>query len=123
MATLISVVAPLAGTEAFWEELEAGNLSANLRLRDLDGESLCHANLADDHSAVAVADEYTRPRAIQDQTSGRQVGLERCLRFLDDKDGIAAVFQDVGDRLPARTIGEGAVDENDIRDGAVTDGC
>ena len=38
MPVYLSVVAPLAGTQSFWEELEAGNLAANLRLRDLDGE-------------------------------------------------------------------------------------
>src|SRR5262249_50501263 len=48
----LSVVAPLAGTQSFWEDLAAGHLAPNLRLRDLDGESLCHANLADDPVAV-----------------------------------------------------------------------
>jgi hypothetical protein len=54
MPVYLSVVAPLAGTESFWEDLAAGNLAANLRFRDLDGESLCHANLAGD--VVAIVD-------------------------------------------------------------------
>jgi hypothetical protein len=52
MPVYLSVVAPLAGTESFWEDLAAGNLAANLRLRDLDGETLCHRNLADDPASI-----------------------------------------------------------------------
>lgn len=66
MPVYLSVVAPLAGTEAFWQELQAGNLAANLRLRDLDGESLCHANLADRPEAVVefVENLFRRPWTI-----------------------------------------------------------
>lgn len=66
MPVYLSVVAPLAGTESFWEELEAGNLAANLRLRDLDGESLCHANLADEPDRVVrfIEDLFRRPWVI-----------------------------------------------------------
>lgn len=66
MPVYLSVVAPLAGTASFWEELEAGNLAANLRLRDLDGESLCHANLADDPARIVEFIEtlFRRPWAI-----------------------------------------------------------
>lgn len=52
MPVYLSVVAPLAGTESFWEDLTAGNLAANLRLRDLDGETLCHRNLAGDPASI-----------------------------------------------------------------------
>ena len=52
MPVYLSVVAPLAGTESFWTDLKAGNLAANLRLRDLDGETLCHSNLADDPALI-----------------------------------------------------------------------
>ena len=82
-----------------------------------------NSNLANNHSAVAVADEYTRPRSVQNQTCGRNVGLEGCLRFLDDIDGVPVMFQDVCDRLPARTVGESAMDKNDILDRTVTHGC
>src|SRR5215468_7160937 len=66
MPVYLSVVAPLAGTEAFWEELRAGNLAANLRLRDLDGESLCHANLADEPQRIVqfIENLFRRPWVI-----------------------------------------------------------
>jgi hypothetical protein len=66
MPVYLSVVAPLAGTESFWEELAAGNLAANLRLRDLDGESLCHANLADEPDSVVgfIENLFRRPWVI-----------------------------------------------------------
>ncbi len=48
MPVYLSVVAPLAGTQSFWEDLAAGALAPGLRLRDLDGETLCYANLVDD---------------------------------------------------------------------------
>jgi hypothetical protein len=48
MPTYMSVIAPLVGTAAFWEDLETRSLSANLRLRDLDGEAIAYARLADD---------------------------------------------------------------------------
>ncbi len=78
MPVYLSVVAPLAGTEAFWEELEAGNLAANLRLRDLDGESLCHANLADDPQRIVAFIEnlFRRPWVI----TGRWGILAKTLR-------------------------------------------
>jgi hypothetical protein len=66
MPVYLSVVAPLVGTESFWEDLKAGNLAANLRLRDLDGETLCHANLADEASAIVsfIEDLFRRPWVI-----------------------------------------------------------
>lgn len=66
MPVYLSVVAPLAGTESFWDELEAGNLAANLRLRDLDGESLCHANLADEPARIVefIENLFRRPWVI-----------------------------------------------------------
>jgi hypothetical protein len=63
MPTYLSVVAPLAGTEAFWEDLNHGDLAANLRLRDLDGETICYANLADSPQALVDFSEkiFRRP--------------------------------------------------------------
>lgn len=52
MPTYISVVAPLAGTKTFWDELAARRLAPNLRLRDLDGETLAYAPLADDPALI-----------------------------------------------------------------------
>jgi hypothetical protein len=66
MPVYLSVVAPLAGTAAFWGELRGGHLAANLRLRDLDGETLCHADLADDPEAIVafIEDLFRRPWVI-----------------------------------------------------------
>ena len=47
MPVYLSVVAPLAGTASFWDDLRLGQLAPNLRLRDLDGETICHSKLAD----------------------------------------------------------------------------
>ncbi len=52
MPTYISVIAPLAGTNSFWDDLESGSLAANLRLRDLDGETVAYSSLADEPAAV-----------------------------------------------------------------------
>ena len=54
MPIYVSVIAPLAGTESFWDDLEAGALAPNLRLRDLDGETLCYARLADAPDALVA---------------------------------------------------------------------
>src|ERR1700730_764698 len=40
MPVYMSVIAPLAGTESFWDDLNSGRLAPNLRLRDLDGETI-----------------------------------------------------------------------------------
>ncbi|RDJ21858.1 hypothetical protein DWF00_26335 [Bosea caraganae] len=47
MPTYLSTVAPLAGTQLFWEELERGLLAPNLRFRDFDGETICYSQLAE----------------------------------------------------------------------------
>jgi hypothetical protein len=52
MPVYLSVVAPLAGTAIFWEDLRRGELAPNLRLRDLDGETLCHSRLADERQRI-----------------------------------------------------------------------
>jgi len=66
MPIYLSVVAPLAGTEAFWSDLEAGNLAPNIRLRDLDGETVCHVNLADDAPVIVdfIEKLFRRPWVI-----------------------------------------------------------
>jgi hypothetical protein len=38
---------PLVGTQDFWESVDRGELRPNLRLRELDGETICYSNLAD----------------------------------------------------------------------------
>jgi hypothetical protein len=66
MPVYISVVAPLAGTESFWADLQSGRLAANLRLRDLDGETIAYAQLADRPDAVVnfVERIFRRPWTV-----------------------------------------------------------
>jgi hypothetical protein len=52
MPTYFSVIAPIAGTKAFWDDLASGGLAANLRLRDLEGETIAYSRLADDKAAL-----------------------------------------------------------------------
>jgi radical SAM superfamily enzyme YgiQ (UPF0313 family) len=52
MPVYLSVVAPLAGTASFWEDLRRGELAPNLQLRNLDGETVCHSKLADRRDTI-----------------------------------------------------------------------
>jgi hypothetical protein len=54
MPVYLSVVAPLAGTASFWDDLHGGHLAPNVLLRDLDGETICHTNLADTRAALVA---------------------------------------------------------------------
>jgi radical SAM superfamily enzyme YgiQ (UPF0313 family) len=66
MPVYLSVVAPLAGTASFWDDLRRGHLALNLRLRDLDGETICHSNLADRPEAIVSFIErmFRRPWTV-----------------------------------------------------------
>jgi hypothetical protein len=66
MPIYMSVVAPLAGTETFWDDLNSGRLAPNLRLRDLDGETIAYSQLADKPNAVAgfVERIFRRPWTV-----------------------------------------------------------
>ncbi len=66
MPVYLSVVAPLAGTASFWTDLGAGRLAPNLRLRDLDGETIGYAHLADSRQAVTAFVErmFRRPWTV-----------------------------------------------------------
>jgi radical SAM superfamily enzyme YgiQ (UPF0313 family) len=66
MPVYLSVVAPLAGTESFWNDLSAGRLAANLRLRDLDGETIAHRDLADRPEALVdfIERVFRRPWTV-----------------------------------------------------------
>ncbi|MEO8739066.1 MAG: radical SAM protein [Casimicrobiaceae bacterium] len=66
MPVYLSVVAPLAGTASFWEDLRSGQLAPNLRLRDLDGETIGHAHLADRQDAIVAFIErmFRRPWTV-----------------------------------------------------------
>jgi radical SAM superfamily enzyme YgiQ (UPF0313 family) len=66
MPTYLSVVAPLAGTESFWADLNRGHLATNLRLRDLDGETIGYSKLADTPEALVdfVERMFRRPWTV-----------------------------------------------------------
>jgi hypothetical protein len=66
MPVYLSVVAPLAGTASFWEDLRLARLAPNLRLRDLDGETICHSQLADSHEAIVdfIERMFRRPWTV-----------------------------------------------------------
>ena len=66
MPVYLSVVAPLAGTASFWDDLRRGHLAPNLRLRDLDGETICHSNLADRREAIVdfIERMFRRPWTV-----------------------------------------------------------
>jgi hypothetical protein len=66
MPIYLSVVAPLAGTRSFWTDLCSGHLAANLRLRDLDGETIGHTNLADQQDAIVrfIERMFRRPWTV-----------------------------------------------------------
>jgi radical SAM superfamily enzyme YgiQ (UPF0313 family) len=66
MPVYMSVVAPLAGTESFWGDLESGWLAPNLRLRDLDGETIAYSHLADRPDAIVTFVEkiFRRPWTV-----------------------------------------------------------
>ena len=78
MPIYLSLVAPLAGTNLFWRDLEDGNLAPNLRLRDLDGETIAYAALADSQENLCVFIDrlFRRPWEIV----GRRVVLRKILR-------------------------------------------
>jgi len=70
MPIYISVVAPLAGTETFWNDLDSGRLAPHLRLRDLDGETIAYSQLADRPDALVSFVEriFRRPWTVVGRT-------------------------------------------------------
>jgi hypothetical protein len=66
MPIYMSVVAPLAGTESFWDDLNSGRVAPNLRLRDLDGETITYSQLADRADAIVTFVEkvFRRPWTV-----------------------------------------------------------
>ena len=71
-------------------------------------------HVGDDGPAVGVADEHDRPvdRADQLGQPGRVAG-DRAQRVGVGDDVMALVDEPVGDVVPARGLGEGAVDQDD----------
>ena len=82
MPTYISVVAPLAGTSSFWADLAARQLASNLRLRDLDGETICYSKLADAPEAVVdfIEKIFRRPWTIVSRSEILLKTLRRLVR-------------------------------------------
>ena len=78
MPIYLSLVAPLTGTEVFWEDLREGRLAPNLRLRDLDGETIAYAALADtaENLSAFVDRLFRRPWEIV----SRRAVLRKVLR-------------------------------------------
>jgi len=66
MPVYLSVVAPLAGTASFWDDLGQGQLAPNVLLRDLDGETICHKNIADSREAIVdfIERMFRRPWTV-----------------------------------------------------------
>jgi hypothetical protein len=82
MPVYLSVVAPLAGTEGFWGDLASGQLRPNLRLRDLDGETIAYSNLSDNTEAIVSFLEklFRRPWTIVSRLSVLIKTLRRIAR-------------------------------------------
>jgi len=82
MPIYLSVVAPLAGTASFWEDLSNGDLAPNLRFRDLDGETICYSKLADDPVALVSFSEkmFRRPWAVVPRLTVLWKTIRRILR-------------------------------------------
>lgn len=66
MPAFFSMLVPLVGTEDFWESARRGELRPNLRLRDLDGETICYSNTADADSRLSafMRSLATRPASL-----------------------------------------------------------
>src|SRR5205823_2977949 len=74
------------------------------------------AGLGDDGSAVGVADEdHGFVLGVDDLRRRGDVALERHRRVLDHADVVAVLPQEVVDLLPAGTVDEPAVDQDDAR--------
>ena len=82
MPVYLSVVAPLAGTASFWDDVREGSLAPNLRLRDLDGETLGHAQLADRQEVIAdfIERMFRRPWTVVSRFRILVKTLRRILR-------------------------------------------
>ena len=82
MPTYMSVIAPLVGTKAFWDDVACGSLAPNLRLRDLDGETIAYANLADAPEALVgfVEKLFRRPWEVVGRMGVLRKTIRRLLR-------------------------------------------
>lgn len=82
MPVYLSMVAPLAGTESFWDDLNNGRLAPNLMMRELDGETIAYAQLADDEARLAefAIRMFRRPWTLVSPTRVMLKTVRRILR-------------------------------------------
>jgi hypothetical protein len=82
MPVFLSLVSPLIGTKAFWEDLIRGRLAPNLRLRDLDGETIAYSGLADTQTRLAafVRQMFREPEKIVGRGALLRKVIRRVLR-------------------------------------------
>ena len=69
-----------------------------------------------------MANQYARTCSVQHDAGSRNVGLQASQWFLNNVHGVAIVLQDGRYGLPAGTVGERAMDQNDVLDGSVSQG-
>src|SRR5262245_25242053 len=73
------------------------------------------SSFGDDLAAVTMADQHDRTVLHGNHSTGRlYVIRETGLGLLDDADFEALLNESIKNRLPARTIGKSAVDEDDV---------
>jgi radical SAM superfamily enzyme YgiQ (UPF0313 family) len=82
MPVYLSVIAPLAGTETFWDDLASHRLAPNLRLRDLDGETIAYSQLGDRPDAIVdfVERIFRRPWTVVSRAGILLKTLRRLVR-------------------------------------------
>jgi hypothetical protein len=105
--------------------LQAAGSLADSRLEAVDvyqaADARMCSGLSHDHPSPAVTHEHARAGPIENQARGGDVGGETGEGFLHDLYGIAVVSEDIGDRLPTRTIRKRAMDQNHTLDGTLRD--
>src|SRR5215813_349762 len=89
------------------------NKSLDVRMR---------SRLGDDHPAITMADQHTRTCLVENAARRSHVCRKTRLRLLDNSYRVTVALENVRHWLPAGTIGEGAMDQNDGLDGRVSRG-
>lgn len=78
--SFIAIVSPLLGTKLFWEAAAAGSLRPNLRLRDIDGQTIVYSNCRNsDAELTAFAwDIFRYPNKLVNRWRHLMNFLKRC---------------------------------------------
>src|SRR5215472_11697908 len=104
--------------------LQCASGFTEVRLKRIDVDQAPHrcviARFGDDHPTPAMAHENTRTRAVQDDTGSRDIGIEGRQWVLHDIHRVAVMLKDLRHGLPARAIGESAVNQDYVLYGGVT---